>query len=184
MAPLVFLCFFLSGASSLVFEMVWTRELTLVFGATTLAISTVLAVFMGGLALGSVLAGRYADRVRDPLFAYALAEAGIGLYALLVPLALHVYPRVNEGLFHAFGDRFILLSLGRFFATALLLVLPTTLMGATLPLLGRAIMQRPGDFGLTSRRVGSLYSANTFGAVLGTFLAGFVLSCCGSITRS
>ncbi|MSP61100.1 MAG: hypothetical protein EXR72_12295 [Myxococcales bacterium] len=175
MGPLVFLCFFLSGASGLVFEMVWTRELTLVFGSTTLAMATVLSVFMGGLALGSLLAGRWVDRLRDPLRAYALAEVVVGLYALAVPLLLRFYPALNGLIWRAVGDHFVVLSLCRFVATALLLLVPTALMGATLPLLGRAIVQRPGDFGLLGVRVGSLYAANTFGAVLGTFLAGFVL---------
>src|SRR5437762_14152633 len=95
MGLLALLCFFLSGASGLVFEVVWTRELTLVFGSTTLAIATVLSVFMGGLALGSWLFGRFADRLRSPLRAYALAEAAIGLYALLVPLLLVLFPRLS-----------------------------------------------------------------------------------------
>src|SRR2546425_12966111 len=99
MGLLALVCFFLSGASGLVFELVWTRELTLVFGSTTLAISTVLSVFMGGLALGSVTAGRVADRVRDPVRAYALAEAGVGLYALAIPLLLGLYPSVNALLY-------------------------------------------------------------------------------------
>ncbi len=174
-APLLFLCFFLSGACGLVFELVWTRELELVFGSTALAISTVLAVFMGGLALGAVVAGRWADRLRDPVRAYAFAEAGVGTYALLVPLLLKLYPSVNAFLYHAVGDHFVVLSLLRFVATAILLIVPTTLMGATLPLLARAVVGRPRDFDLLGVKVGSLYAANTFGAVAGTFLAGFVL---------
>ncbi len=175
MAPLVFLCFFLSGCSALVFELVWTRELTLVFGATTLAMSTVLSVYMGGLALGSLLAGRWADRLRDPLRTYAFAEAGVGLFALAVPLILRLYPPLNALMYRAVGDHFVALSLCRFLATALLLLAPTTLMGATLPLLGRAVVSRSADFGLLGTRIGWLYATNTFGAVLGTFLAGFVL---------
>src|SRR3954470_19223567 len=96
---LVLACFFLTGASGLVFEQVWTRELELVFGSTTLAISTVLSVFMGGLGLGSWLAGRWADRIRDRLRAYALAEAGVGVYALIVPAILRLYPSLNAGLY-------------------------------------------------------------------------------------
>ena len=174
MAPLIFLCFFLSGSSGLAFEMVWTRELTLVFGSTTLAISTVLSVYMGGLALGSLMAGRFADRIRDPLRAYAVAEAGVGLYALAVPFVLRLYPHLNALMYSAVGNHFVALSLCRFVATALILLVPTTLMGATLPLLGRAIVRSPRDFGRLGGRIGSLYAANTFGAVLGTFLSGFV----------
>src|SRR5438270_3998156 len=95
MAPLVLICFFLSGASGLVFEVLWTRELGLIFGSTTLAIATVLSAFMGGLALGSHLAGRVGSRIQDPLRAYALCEAGVGLYALTLPLTLAAYPALN-----------------------------------------------------------------------------------------
>src|SRR5437879_10681700 len=99
MGLLALVCFFLSGASGLVFELVWTRQLGLVFGSTTLAISTVLSVFMGGLALGSVLAGRFADRLKHPLRAYAIAEAGGGLYGLRVPKILEHYSGVNGRLY-------------------------------------------------------------------------------------
>src|SRR5438552_16243653 len=80
------LCFVLSGATGLIYEVLWARMLGLVFGATTLAVSTVLAGFMGGLALGSALAGRVAARVTRPLRSYGLIEISIAVYALLVPL--------------------------------------------------------------------------------------------------
>jgi spermidine synthase len=178
MAVLVLACFFLSGASGLVFEEVWTRQLTQVFGSTTLAMSTVLSVFMGGLALGSRLGGRLADRLRDRLRAYALAEAGVGLYALLVPLVIASYPALNAAMYRAFGGHEIALTLGRFVAAALLLLVPTTLMGATLPILSRHFVKpdertsRVTNIGAT---VGTLYAINTFGAVVGTFVGGFVL---------
>ncbi len=177
-------CFFLSGASGLMFEMVWTRGLTLVFGSTTLAISTVLTAYMGGLGLGSALAGRASDRIRDPLRAYALAELGVGLYALALPLVLVRYPALNTWLWTTFGDaapagaaggwNYALLSTLRFLASAVLLLLPTTLMGATLPLLGRYLVSRPGQMGGLGSQLGSLYALNLFGAVAGAFLAGFV----------
>ncbi len=173
MTALVLCCFFLSGASGLVFEAVWTRELTLVFGSTTLAISTVLSVFMGGLALGSWLAGRFADRIADRLRAYALAEAGVGLYALAVPLVLAGYPALNAAMYRALGSSAVGLSLVRFVAAALLLLVPTTLMGATLPLLSRHFVRDDGTS--VAGTVGTLYAVNIFGAVVGTFVAGFVL---------
>jgi spermidine synthase len=172
---LALICFFLSGAAGLVLEEVWTRELTLVFGSTTLALSTVLSVFMGGLALGSRVGGRYADRLKRPLVAYALAEAGVGLYALALPWVISTYPRLNAGLFTLFGERELLLSLGRFLAAALLLFLPTTLMGATLPILSRHATLLADGAGRIGRAVGTLYAVNTFGAVVGAFLGGFVL---------
>ena len=82
---LIGLCFILSGATGLIYEVLWARMLGLVFGATTLAVSTVLAAFMGGLALGSAFAGKLAQRIRKPLSTYGLMEIGIAVYALLVP---------------------------------------------------------------------------------------------------
>ncbi len=175
MPALVLACFFLSGASGLILELLWTRMLTLVFGSTTLAISTVLTAFMAGLGIGSYLAGKIADRVRDPVRAYALAEAAIGLYALAVPWAMELYPGINQWLWSAFGDRYAVLSLLRFAASSALLIVPTTLMGATLPFLSRFFVARPHEMGGIGRRLGTLYAANLLGAVAGAFLAGFLL---------
>ncbi len=83
---LIGLCFILSGATGLIYEVLWARMLGLVFGATTLTVSTVLAAFMGGLALGSALAGKLAQRITRPLSTYGLIEIAIAIYALLVPL--------------------------------------------------------------------------------------------------
>ncbi|MCC6749441.1 MAG: fused MFS/spermidine synthase [Deltaproteobacteria bacterium] len=168
-------CFFLSGASGLIFQVIWTRLFSLVFGGTTLAISTVLTAFMGGLALGSFLAGRLADRVRDPLRAYAVAEAGIGICALLLPLVVGRFDGLNRFLYAHFQDHYALLAAGRFAASALVIVVPTTLMGATLPLLSRYFVQTDTEHARVGMRVGTLYALNTAGAVVGTFLGGFVL---------
>src|SRR5664279_3839430 len=174
MPSVVLSCFFLSGASGLILELLWTRMLTLVFGSTALAVSTVLTAYMGGLGLGSYLAGKFSDRLKDPVRAYALAEAAIGIYALSVPWIISFYPGLNQWLWATFGDRYTLLSVLRFFASALLLIVPTTLMGATLPILARYFVSRPLELGRVSLRLGTLYAINLFGAVAGSFLAGFV----------
>src|SRR5215467_12883737 len=174
MRAILLACFFLSGSSGLILEMLWTRKLGLVFGSTTLAISTVLATFMGGLGLGSFLAGRYADRIKNPVRAYALAEAGVGLYALLIPLILLAYPGFNAWMYRVVGDRWLLLSIVRFVGSAVLLLIPTTLMGATLPLLSRHFVMRPWELRRSGLRIGTLYAVNLFGAVAGAFFAGFV----------
>jgi spermidine synthase len=168
-------CFFLSGASGLVFQVIWSRLFSLVFGTTTLALSTVLTAFMAGLALGSYLAGRWADRLGDPLRAYALAEAGIGLFALLLPLVVGTFGGLNRWAYQAFPDSYLMLALVRFSASAALIVLPTTLMGATLPLLARYFVSTEAEHARVGIRVGTLYAVNTFGAVLGTFAGGFIL---------
>src|SRR4051812_4238890 len=174
MRSVILACFFLSGASGLVLEMLWTRMLTLVFGSTTLAVSTVLTAFMGGLGLGSYLAGKVADRLKTPARTYALVEASIGVYALLVPLVISFYPGLNRWLWAAFGDRYALLSILRFVASAGLLILPTTLMGATLPILARHFVRHPWKLRRVGLRIGALYAVNLFGAVAGSFFAGFV----------
>src|SRR5262245_9685173 len=174
MRAVLLACFFLSGSSGLILESLWTRKLGLVFGSTTLAISTVLATFMGGLGLGSYLAGRYADRIKNPVRAYAAAEAGIGLYALLIPVILWAYPGFNAWMYRVFGDRWLLLSIVRFVGSAALLLVPTTLMGATLPILARHFVTRPWELRRSGLRIGTLYAVNLLGAVGGAFFSGFV----------
>lgn len=170
---LVALMFIGSGASGLMYEVLWTRSLTTWFGASLYAVATVLASFMGGLALGSLLLGRRADRMKRPLFVYGALEVGIALSALAFPFLLELGGKVI-GAFYVTGGEgtFYVFSLIRFVITFLLLLLPTTMMGATLPVLSRALAR---DEGVVGRAVGGLYALNTVGACLGVFLAGFFL---------
>jgi len=165
-------CFFLSGAAGLVYEVVWARMLVLIFGATVLGVSTVLATFMGGLALGSYLVGRIADKQRSPLRLYGMLEAGIGFYALVVPLVFGLVEHAYVGFYRAFSPSFAWLSLFRLVLCVSALIVPTTLMGGTLPVLSRYFVRSSDRIG---RGVGWLYALNTFGAVVGAFSAGFVL---------
>src|SRR5690242_14313695 len=93
-ARAILLCFFASGFSGLVYQVIWVRELVLVFGATTFAVSTVLTAFMGGLALGSFYFGRRSAKIKQPLKLYALLEIGIGIYGLAVPFIFAVLPKL------------------------------------------------------------------------------------------
>src|SRR6266516_2700308 len=95
---LIGVCFILSGATGLIYEVLWARMLGLVFGATTLAISAVLCAFMAGLALGSAIAGRVAGRLSRPVFAYGLIEIVIGLYALCVPSMFRIIDWAYAGI--------------------------------------------------------------------------------------
>ena len=173
----VAVCFFLSGGSGLVFETLWTRKLSLVFGSTTLSVASVLTAFMGGLALGSWLLGRrLADRVRRPILWYAVIEGLVGAWGLLVPVVVdHLYPHLNRFLWQHFEPGYFTFSFLRFLFVLLLLLPPTTLMGATLPLLARHFVTTDAELRRVGRRVGALYSLNTLGAILGTFAAGFLL---------
>ncbi|MDJ0762285.1 MAG: spermidine synthase [Myxococcota bacterium] len=176
MQPFVLLCFLLSGISGLTLEIVWTRMLEHVFGATTLAISTVLTCFMGGLALGSWLFGRFSDRLRRPLLVYAIAEGIIGVIALVIPILIEgVYPSLNRWMVANYANNFWLLSLLRFAAVAAVLLIPTTCMGATLPLLSRHFVTHEAHMHRVGSRVGALYTVNTIGAIGGVFLSTFAL---------
>jgi len=168
---LVLVFFLLSGLSGLIYEVIWTRVLLTVFGATIYAVSTVLAAFMGGLALGSWGGGKLADRIRRPLRFYGILEILIGCMAVCVPRMLDLFDPVYRAIYASGNASFMQLSLVRFSLSFLVLLIPTTCMGATLPVLSRFLVRRGGTLG---SRIGGLYAINTTGAVLGTFLAGFV----------
>ncbi len=170
--PFILALFFLSGITGLVYEVVWTRMLTLVFGHTVHAVSTVLASFMGGLALGSWMFAKRADRQRFPLRLYAALELGIGVFALVVPLGFDRLDGVLGPIYRGIGDHFAFFSSVRFVLSFAILLVPTVLMGATLPVLAHAVASGRSEFG---GRIGRLYAMNTLGAVAGCFLAGFVL---------
>jgi spermidine synthase len=163
--------FFVSGVSALIYELVWQRLLNLVFGVSTLSVSAVLAAFMGGLALGGLLLGRRADRTQRPLRLYAFLELGIGITGLLVlpgfAALTAIYPTLHDMLHPgAWGGACL-----RFAISLLVLIVPATLLGATLPAMGRLTLRRttamPTAFSL-------LYAVNTLGAVCGAALTGFL----------
>ncbi|MEQ1502347.1 MAG: fused MFS/spermidine synthase, partial [Myxococcota bacterium] len=166
------LLFFVSGATALTYQTLWVRTLELVFGTSTFAISTVLAAFMLGLAIGGFAAGRYADRVLRPLKWYGLLEIGIGLYALAFPLLVKGVTPVYLATWRTLEPGPVSYGLIQFALVGVLLVVPTAMMGATLPLLARFATRRLGAAG---DDVGTLYAVNTAGAVFGTWLCGFVL---------
>jgi spermidine synthase len=163
-------CFFLSGATSLVYQVVWLRMLVLIFGHTVQAVTTVLAAFMVGLALGSFLWGRRSAEVGNPLRAYGWLEIGIGVYAALLPALLWLVPSLYLGL----RTRLDAPTFGavQFLGMSGLLLIPTALMGGTLPLLSQALTRSAP---IPARVVGALYAVNTLGAAIGTALAGYAL---------
>jgi len=174
---LLYVLFFVSGAAGLVYELVWVRQLVLVFGGTTYAITTVLVAFMGGLGLGSFLAGRLAPRLSRPGPIYGLLEVAIGAYALCIPWLLTLVEPAYRAAYPYLAHHPALLTLFRFAISASILLVPTTCMGATLPVLVRYVAAwRPAPGG----GVAMLYGLNTLGAVAGVLLAGFyLLPVCG-----
>ncbi|HXG54184.1 MAG TPA: fused MFS/spermidine synthase [Vicinamibacterales bacterium] len=172
MFPILAGLFLLSGSAALVYQVAWLRMLSLVFGVTVYAASAVLTSFMGGLALGSWLGGRTADRSRAPLRAFALLELGIALSALAVPFALEAVSGLYGRAYALAPDAPVQLTILRLLCSGLILLLPTTLMGASLPLLARHVA---GAGGSAATRIGWLYAMNTTGGIAGTVLAGFTL---------
>lgn len=170
MIPLLALLFLLSGVAALIYQVLWMRMLSLVFGVTVYAASTVLACFMGGLALGSFAAGRVADRVQRPLLWFGAAEILIaitalasplllaGVEAFYVPLAADAAPAIRNA--------------ARIIGCAAVLLPSTVLMGATLPLVLRSSLVDTAGIGA---RVSLLYGINTAGAIAGALLTGYVL---------
>lgn len=164
--------FFISGATGLVYEVVWTRFFTIVYGNTTFGVSAVLTAFMGGLGLGSYFLGRVVDQKRDYLLIYALLEIGIALTAVVMPWILHSLQGFYSVVYNAFPGSVWVLQAVRTLLSFGILVVPTFLMGATLPVLTKFFVSRSTQVGAG---IGVLYGANTLGATIGSFLTGFFL---------
>jgi spermidine synthase len=179
--PTLAVLFFVSGVSALIYQVLWLRLLSLVFGVSVYATSTVLAGFMAGLALGSYAGGRLGDRVRHPLAWFALAEVLIGATAWATPQLLRLAEQGYVVLYPLLPPSVLPLTTIRFLLSFAILLIPTTLMGATLPLIIKSSVLRDEGFG---HRAGLLYATNTTGAVTGVLLAGFYLIGSAGIERS
>ena len=165
---LILASFFVSGVAGLLYQVVWTRYLALFLGHTSYAVVAVLAAFMGGLALGNAWLGTWVDRVRRPLLFYAGLELGIGVYALLFP---RYYEMVHAGfiaLVRAWQPAGAVRLALQFLFAGLTILLPTVLMGATLPALTKFVTRSLAEL---RGKVAALYAINSTGAVVGTVLA-------------
>ncbi|MDT8442155.1 MAG: fused MFS/spermidine synthase [Desulfuromonadales bacterium] len=162
--------FALSGACALIYEVLWTKYLSLTFGTTMVAISIVAATFMGGLALGSFLLGRFADHESNLLRLYAWLEVGIAVTALLFPPTLRLVEAFYVWLHHTTGGAWNLSHFLHIVFSAMLLLPPTICMGGTFPLMCRFFARRK-----SGGQIGRLYALNTIGATAGAFSAGYLL---------
>ncbi len=169
-------CFLLSGFAALLYQTAWMRQLSTVFGASELAVATVLSAYMGGLVLGAAVAARFIDRINRPVLTYGVLEGVIAITALLVPSLFDFAGWIYEALLgrqahppdaSGWGQSLFYLA-----ATFVILVVPTACMGATLPMLNRYAVREDAQIG---RRVGALYAINTAGAIGGTLVAAFYL---------
>ena len=179
--PLLCVLFFFSGVCALIYQVMWLRMLALVFGVTVYAASTVLASFMGGLAMGSFAAGRLAGTLRRPLAVFGAMEIGIGASALITPLLLAAVKTAWVTLQPSLPASLPLVTAARFVAAFAILIVPTTLMGATLPVVMRSALVQES---VVASRIGLLYAVNTAGAICGALVAGFYFLAEVGMTRS
>lgn len=170
MKHLLLVCFFISGACGLIYEIAWLRSMGLIFGNTTFAISAVLAGYMAGLGLGALWWGKRIDRHGEPVKTYARLEAGIGIYALATPLIWVLIDLFTVGFYRFISPSFFLALIFKLLVSFLALLFPTFLMGATLPILSKYFVC---DGKKVAKQVGLLYGLNTFGAVTGVLFSGF-----------
>jgi spermidine synthase len=171
----ILICFFLSGMSGLVYEILWTRMLVEIIGGAPFSVSIILTVFMGGLGLGSYLAGRCIDRVETPatlIKLYGALELVVGLYAGLVPVGLSALKPLQSMIYSHLYGHFLAYHLLTFLLCAVILCVPAVCMGATLPILCRFYVDRMSKVGA---HAGRLYGLNTIGAAAGSLLCGFWL---------
>ncbi len=170
---LLFTAIIISGASALIYQLIWVRLLGLVFGVSSFAVATVVAVFLLGLGLGSYFFGKWSERARDPLRIYVYVEVGIAatsLLAFLVIETLPVYRYLYEYAYNNLG--FYGLSVARLLLSTLVLLPPVFLIGGTMPLLAKYFLRNPDQLGSSFSR---LYYLNTLGAAAGVLLTGFLL---------
>jgi len=169
---IIYFLFFISGALGLIYEVLWLKELQVLFGNTAYATATTLTVFFLGLSAGGWYWGKRSTSISNLIRAYGLLEIGIGLTAVLYFALLALYRALYSDLFEIFGNTTPLFVLTKFTLSLSILFLPAFFMGGTLPLLSQYFVRRPGELGKTGT---SLYAVNTTGAVLGVLLAGFLL---------
>lgn len=167
----IMLIYFVSGACSLMDEVVWVRLLKLTLGNTVYATSIVVSVFMAGLALGALVMSRYCDRISRRLRLYALLETLVTISALSLPWLLKAADSIYVWFYRRYEPSHAGLLMVQVVISAGILLLPSLLMGSTLPLLGRFVTALQRECG---HLVGRLYALNTLGAAAGCFLAGFV----------
>ena len=152
----------ISGAAGLIYQIVWERLLELYFGVTMISITLIVSAFMAGLGIGSLIGGRIARNLQNALLLYGLLEIGIALFGVVSP---RVIVWIGEA---TAGSPYALV----FLISFAILLIPTTLMGMTLPLLTQSFVDRVETAGQV---IGLLYGINTLGAALGAVLGGYVL---------
>ena len=168
----IYLCFFISGAAGLIYEVVWDKYLALILGSTTYAHTLVLATFMAGLALGNFFLGSLADKIKNRLSFYAWLEIAVAVFGIFTPNLFVFAKTIYLGIAKSFALNYAGILGVKFLVCALIMLIPTILMGGTLPVLST---QLTTSFKKRGETIARLYYINSAGAVLGTIAAGFYL---------
>ncbi|PKQ29963.1 MAG: hypothetical protein CVT60_02680 [Actinobacteria bacterium HGW-Actinobacteria-10] len=168
----VLIAFAFSGMAALMYEVLWSRELSLVFGSTVYAVSMMLAAFMSGLSLGAFLGGKWADRTDNPVALFAKLEFGIGVLGLFTLVIVQALPGIYFTVFDVARPPFAIFFLLQMALSFLVMLAPTTLMGATFPVVTKIATLAIDEVG---QDVGTVYSVNTLGSIAGSLGTGFLL---------
>jgi len=166
---LLLISFIFSGIAALIYELTWIRPLQFLLGSTVYTISIIFAAFMFGLALGSLIISKYVDKIQNLPQTYALMMLGIGLYGVLLLSIFNLLPQLYNKLYFMHTN-FYLFQFLQFALVFIILLIPTTLMGATFPVIAKFYTQEK-----IGKGIGEVYSANNLGAIIGSFGAGFIL---------
>ncbi|HEY3375279.1 MAG TPA: fused MFS/spermidine synthase [Candidatus Aquicultor sp.] len=164
--------FAFSGMAALIYEVVWTRELSLVFGSTVYAVSMMLTAFMSGLSLGGFLGGKWADKSKNLFALFGMLELGIGIFGILSIPLIQVLPTLYFFVFNTLKPSFYLFFVFQLLLSFVIMLIPTTFMGASFPVVTKAATLSLEEIGSD---VGNVYSINTVGSIFGSLGAGFLL---------
>ncbi len=157
--------FGISGMTALIYEIIWIRPLSLVFGTTVYAVSTIVASFILGLAIGSWIAGRFSDRLQNPLKYFALIQIAVGFFGILLLPIFNLMPSVYLDLYHLTYPNQSIFMITQILMSMMIIAIPATLMGTTLPLMLKTYST---GFTTIGKDVGKLDASNSTGAFFGT----------------
>ena len=167
----ILIAFCLSNVSALMYQIVWGRELGYIFGTSMYAVSTVLTSFMAGLAIGSYFFGRMVDNHKDPVKLFSYLEIATGTYGIAIIYLFTVIPDLYLALYELFSWNHQIFIFSEFIVTSIFLIIPTTLMGGTFPVISKVFNKEIKSIG---KDIGVIYSTDTVGACIGVLLGGFV----------
>lgn len=170
-AVLLFI-FFLSGFTSLMYELVWIRVLSVVFGKTIVAITIVVSVYMAGLGFGSIYWGKRVDTQKESLKTFSFLQFTIGISSLVILLLFLLLPGFYRVIYRLIGGSSALVTLVIIAVSFFFMLIPTFMMGGTFPVISRCFVKKDNEIG---SGIGRLYASNTLGAIIGAALTGYFL---------